>query len=136
MTTTAAIRAASAAAHSPRPSASVNAVAALCASDAPWSAGSCAATASALPIESLTAFCTLAGAPLTASATRELYSDVISEPITAVPSEPPTWRVTSFMAEATPDFSFGTAPMTEPVAGPMMQPMDRAPRKNHRPIGQ
>ena len=53
----------------------------------------------------------------------------------AVPSEPPTWRVTSFIADATPAFSLGTAPMTEWVAGPMMQPIERATPKNHRPIG-
>ena len=40
------------------------------------------------------------------------------EPTTAVPSAPATWRVTSFMAEATPDFSSGTAPMIDSVAGP------------------
>ena len=61
---------------------------------------------------------------------------MISEPITAVPSAPATWRVTSFIAEATPDFSSGTAPMTESVAGPMTQPIDSATAKNHRPIGQ
>ena len=72
MTTTAATNAATAAAESPRPSASVNASAALWASDAPWSAGSCAATASALPIESLTASWAPDGSPAAASATREL----------------------------------------------------------------
>ena len=53
-----------------------------------------------------------------------------------MPSEPPSWRVTSFIAEATPDFSLGTASMTDPVAGLMMQPIEKAPKKNHRPIGQ
>lgn len=56
--------------------------------------------------------------------------------MTAVPSEPPTCRVTSFIADATPDFSFGTAPITDAVAGPMTQPMDSATPKSHRPIGQ
>ena len=54
----------------------------------------------------------------------------------AVPSAPPSWRVTSFIADATPAFSFGTAPMTELVAGPMTQPIERATAKNHTPIGQ
>jgi hypothetical protein len=44
--------------------------------------------------------------------------------------------VTSFIADATPDFSLGTAPMTELVAGPMTQPMESATPKNHSPIGQ
>jgi hypothetical protein len=50
----------------------VSALAALCASDEPWSAGSSAATASAVPIESLTASCAPDGRPEAASATREL----------------------------------------------------------------
>jgi hypothetical protein len=60
---------------------------------------------------------------------------VISEPITAVPSAPATSRVTSFIAEATPAFSSGTLDITEPVAGPMIQPIETARPKNHRPIG-
>ena len=72
MTTTAATSAATAATHNPRPSASVNALAAAWLSEAPWSAGRCEATASAEPIESLTAPCVPDGSPLTASDTREL----------------------------------------------------------------
>jgi hypothetical protein len=61
---------------------------------------------------------------------------VISEPITAVPSAPPTWRVTSFIAEATPAFSSGTEPMTDSVDGAITQPIDTAGPRNQRPIGQ
>ena len=71
MTTTAATSAATAATHSPSPRASENAVAALCASEAPWSAGRWEATASAEPTESLTASWVPEGSPAAASATRE-----------------------------------------------------------------
>ena len=56
--------------------------------------------------------------------------------MTAVPSAPATWRVTSFIAEATPAFSSGTAPMTESVAGAMIQPIAEREPKNQSPSGQ
>src|SRR3954447_10626473 len=90
----------------------------------------------ALPIESGAAVGAAAGNEDTESAIRDPYSELISDPMIAVPSEPPTWRVTSFIAEATPDFSGGTEPMTDSVDGPMTQPMLSAPKKNHRPSGQ
>src|ERR671920_653871 len=48
------------------------------------------------------------------------------EPITATPSAPPTWRVTSLIAEPTPALASGTALMTESVAGAIAAPIDRA----------
>ena len=51
------------------------------------------------------------------------------EPITATPSAPPTWRVTSLMAEPTPALLSGTAPMTESVAGAIAAPIESASPK-------
>ena len=48
------------------------------------------------------------------------------EPITATPSAPPTWRVTSVIAEPTPALLSGTAPMTESVAGAIAAPIESA----------
>src|SRR6266540_96388 len=75
---------------------------------------------------------------------RQLRCDCVRHPdrvlgsdlITAVPSEPPTCRVTSFIAEATPALSSGTAPITDSVAGPMIQPMFIATAKNQSPSDQ
>ena len=53
----------------------------------------------------------------------------------AVLSAPATCRVTSFIAEPTPDFASGTEPMTESVAGPKTQPIVMAAPKNHSPSG-
>src|SRR5215510_3134640 len=40
------------------------------------------------------------------------------------------------MAEATPDFSRGTAFMTDVVDGAITQPIEKAMPQNHRPSGQ
>ena len=48
------------------------------------------------------------------------------EPMTATPSAPPTWRVTSLIAEPTPALASGTALMTESVAGAIAAPIDSA----------
>ena len=44
-------------------------------------------------------------------------------PSTATPSVPPTWRVTSLVAEPMPAFSGGSAPMIELVAGVIDMPI-------------
>jgi hypothetical protein len=103
---------------------------------APSATGRLAAIPWAWPTESSAATRADSGNEPVESPIRDAYREVISEPITAVPSAPATWRVTSFIAEATPDFSSGTAPITEPVAGPMIQPMNSARAKNHMPSGQ
>src|SRR5919108_3504774 len=125
-TTTAAVIAHPAAARKPIPSASVNAALAASATLAPWSAGRLDATACAWPTDSSAARRAESGSDSTEDETREAYSELISEPTTAVPRAPATWRVTSFIADATPDFSSGTAPITELVAGPMIQPRSGA----------
>ena len=53
----------------------------------------------------------------------------MSEPITATPSAPPTWRVTSLIAEPTPALASGTALITESVAGAIAEPIDSASPK-------
>src|SRR3954453_21120930 len=67
---------------------------------------------------------------------RWAYEDATTDPTTATPSAPATCRATSFIALATPAFSTGTAPMTESVAGPMIQPIENAPTQNQTPSGQ
>src|SRR5262249_13435645 len=54
----------------------------------------------------------------------------------AVPSAPPTWRGTALIADARPDFSGGTAPMTESVDGAMTQPIETARPQNQKASGQ
>jgi hypothetical protein len=44
-------------------------------------------------------------------------------PITATPRVPPRMRVASLMAEPTPAFASGTAPMIDSVAGAPVRPM-------------
>ena len=48
------------------------------------------------------------------------------EPMTATPSAPPTWRVTSLIADPTPALASGTALMTDSVAGAIAAPIDSA----------
>ena len=43
-----------------------------------------------------------------------------SEPSTATPTAPPTWRVVSLTAEPTPALARGSEPMIESVAGARM----------------
>ena len=57
----------------------------------------------------------------------------ISDPMTAVRSAPPTCRLTSFTADAAPDVSSGTEPITDSVAGRMTQPVVTAEAKNQAP---
>jgi hypothetical protein len=109
--------------------ASVNADAADCTNAAPSSVGRLCATAFAWPMESSAAARAVSGSAAVSPESPEAYTDVISEPMTAVPSAPATWRVTSFIAEATPAFSSGTALITEPVAGLMIQPIPIARKK-------
>src|SRR5919199_923207 len=102
----------------PMPIASVNARAAASLTWLPAPAGMVAATAFARPIESSTAVRAASGTVATESATFEAYSELTSEPMTAVPSAPPTWRVTSFTAAPTPALDSGIAPLTDAVARP------------------
>jgi hypothetical protein len=55
--------------------------------------------------------------------------------MTATPSALATWRARSFIADATPAFSSGTAPMTAFVAGARTHSIVRASPRNHSPIG-
>ena len=48
------------------------------------------------------------------------------EPMTATPSAPPTWRVTSLIADPTPALASGTALMTLSVAGAIATPIESA----------
>ena len=107
-----------------------------------WRAGSQRQTATAASAATAPAIAkpmpsaSVNAAPALAPPSRlDVASDVMSEPITAVPSAPPTWRVTSFIAEATPAFSSGTAPITASVAGPAIQPSASARAANQSPIG-
>src|SRR5215831_19130564 len=49
--------------------------------------------------------------------------------MTATPSAPATWRLTSFMAEPTPAFASGTALITATVAGAITLPIASGPTK-------
>jgi len=55
-----------------------------------------------------------------------VYAVAMSEPMTATPSAPPTWRVTSLIADPTPALASGTALMTDAVAGAIAKPIERA----------
>ena len=51
------------------------------------------------------------------------------EPMIATPKAPATWRTTSFIAEPTPAFASGTAPITASVAGAITLPIPSARKK-------
>ena len=51
---------------------------------------------------------------------RDVHCDAATHPNIATPTAPPTCRVVSFMAEPTPAFSRGSAPMIDSVAGATM----------------
>src|SRR3954449_1656271 len=51
------------------------------------------------------------------------------EPMTATPRAPPTWRVTSLIADPTPALAAGTALITASVEGAIAVPIETA-RKN------
>ena len=48
-------------------------------------------------------------------------------PITAIPSEPPTWRMLLMTAEPTPALSTGTEPIAAAVVGVITRAMPKPP---------
>src|SRR5829696_6037599 len=117
-TSSAPASATAAAAVRPMPRASVNAWPALSASSRPAPPPTRSAIACAAPIDS-------PAAPGASVISRE-YAVPMIEPMTATPSAPPTWRVTSLIAEPTPALASGTALITESVAGAIAAPIDSA----------
>ncbi len=83
------------------------------------------ATAMAPPTPSLAAFPASAGSPLTAASMSPRYIEDRSDPSTATPSAPPTWRAASFIAEPTPACSLGSADISASVAGVIAMPMPK-----------
>ena len=56
----------------------------------------------------------------------ERYTELSTEPITAMPMAPPTSRVTSFTAEPTPALARGSEPMIDEVDGGMISAIPAA----------
>ena len=96
---------------------------------APWArAFSLSLTATSTDVSSVTrkgAMCswTFAGSVSSDPSSFVAYSFDRMAPRTATPSVPPTWRVASFVAEPTPAFSGGSAPIIEFVAGVIAMPI-------------
>jgi hypothetical protein len=86
----------------------------------------CWAATAAPPTDPRALVRTWAGRPGGSSAaSRLVYRDAATLPITATPRVPPNSRVEPLTAEAMPPFSFGTAPRMDSVAGAWVSPIPR-----------